>query len=79
LLKLSATITITTYKIRIAKLANCRCAIFFSATPQITSGKTTKDRGSPAMRALALKSGEKFFNGIHSNRSILSALLTSRR
>jgi hypothetical protein len=53
--KLSATLTISSYKIGIAKVANRLSAVTFQPRPEITTGKSTEHGGTTCLGTLSLK------------------------
>ena len=53
--KLSAAGTIGVGKIRVAELADRRCAVGFAAGPEIAARKAAEDRGASRVRAFALQ------------------------
>src|SRR5664279_2126370 len=62
--ELSATISISADKIRVAKLANRLHPIYFTAGPQIAAGKTTKHGGATGLTTFALQCVKYLFDGI---------------
>ena len=69
-IELSSAIAVGADKIRVAELANRLYSVYFTAGPQIATGKTTKHGSAAGLTALALQGVKDLLDGIgHSDGS----------
>jgi hypothetical protein len=69
-IELSSAIAVGADKIRVAELANRLRSIYFTAGPQIATGKSTKHGSATGLATLALQCVKDLFDGIgHADRS----------